>query len=89
MRTNRLLAVVVVLQGLLLAGQWLGNGTASPAILATAQAQPDPNRDRWLMIDELKALNAKMDKLVGILESGNLQVRASSPDEKGNGARGR
>jgi hypothetical protein len=85
MRTNRLLAVVVVLQGLLLAGQWLGN----PALVSTAQAQPDPNRDRWLMIDELKSMNAKMDRLVGILEGGNLQVRTASPDERGNGQRGR
>ena len=85
MRTNRLLAAVIVLQGLLLAGQWLGN----PALVSTAQAQPDPNRDRWLMIDEMKSTNAKLDKLIGILEGGNLQVRVSSPDEKGNGARGR
>ena len=85
MRTNRLLAVVVVLQGLLLAGQWLG----SPALVAPAQAQPDPNRDRWLMIDEMKSTNAKLDKLIGILEGGNLQVRTVSPDEKGNAPRGR
>ena len=85
MRTNRLLAVVVVLQGLLLAGQWLG----APSVLPSAQAQPDPNRDRWLMIDELKSLNAKVDRLIGILEGGNLQVRTASPDERGNGARGR
>jgi hypothetical protein len=85
MRTNRLLAVVVVLQGLLLAGQWLGN----PALVSTAQAQPDPNRDRWLMIDEMKSMNAKMDRLIGILEGGNLQVRTAPPDEKGNAQRGR
>ena len=85
MRTNRLLAVVIVLQGLMLAGQWLGN----PALVATAHAQPDPNRDRMLMIDQMKETNAKLDKLIGILEGGNLQVRTVSPDEKGNGARGR
>ena len=85
MRTNRLLAVVVVLQGLLLAGQWLGN----PALVSTAQAQPDPNRDRWLMIDEMKSMNAKMDRLIGILEGGNLQVRTAPLDEKGNAQRGR
>jgi len=85
MRTNRLLAVVVVLQGLLLAGQWLG----APSVLPAAQAQPDPNRDRWLMIDELKSMNTKMDRLVGILEGGNLQVRTAPPDEKGNAPRGR
>ena len=85
MRTNRLLAVVVVLQGLLLAGQWLG----APSVLPTAQAQPDPNRDRGLMIDEMKSMNAKMDKLIGILESGNLQVRTAAPDDKGNAPRGR
>jgi hypothetical protein len=85
MRTNRLLAVVIVLQGLLLAGQWLG----APALVTPAQAQPDPNRDRWLMIDQMKETNAKLDRLIGILEGGNLQVRTVSPDEKGNGARGR
>ena len=85
MRTNRLLAVVLVLQGVILAGQWLG----SASLVSTAQAQPDPNRDRWIMIDELKSTNSKLDKLIGILEGGNLQVRTVSPDEKDNGGRGR
>jgi hypothetical protein len=85
MRTNRLLGVLVVLQGLILAGQWLGG----PALVSTAQAQPDPNRDRHLMIEEIKTLNGKMDKLMSLLESGRLQVRTVSSDEKNDGARGR
>lgn len=78
MRTSKLLVVVIVLQGLMLAGQWLG----APGALSPAHAQmPDPGRDRVQMIDELKSLNAKLDKLVGILESGDLQVHAVLPDE--------
>ena len=54
MKTNKLLASVVVLQGLILIGQWSG-GTS---ILSTAQAQvPDPANRQMQMIDELKTLN--------------------------------
>ena len=34
------------------------------------------------MVDQLKELNGKMDKLIALLESGNLQVKVASPDEK-------
>jgi hypothetical protein len=76
--SNRLLVVVVVLQLAILAGQWLG----SPAVLSVAQAQvPDAGNQRAQMIDELKSIDAKMDKLVNILESAKLQVRPATPDE--------
>jgi len=80
MKTNKLLVGVLVLQGLILIGQWTGSG-----YLTSAQAQiPDPANRQMQMVDELKDLNTKMDKLVGILEGGDLQVKvAKSDDEKG------
>jgi hypothetical protein len=76
---SKLLAIVIVLQALTLAGQWV---TGPATFVPTASAQvPDAGAQRNQMIDELKSMNEKMDKLVSIFESGNLQVRVASPDE--------
>jgi len=83
MKTNRLLVGVLALQGLILIGQWTGTG-----YLTTAQAQvPDPANRQMQMIDELKELNNKMDKVVTILQGGDLQVKVVKPDEEKGGAR--
>ena len=81
MKSNKILAVIVVLQGLILIGQWTGNG-----YLTSAQAQvPDPANRQMQMIDEMKETNSKLDKLISILESGDLQVKvAKTDDEKGS-----
>jgi hypothetical protein len=82
MKTNKLLVGILFLQGLILIGQWTGTG-----YLTTASAQvPDPANRQMQMIDELKELNTKMDKLIGILEGGDLQVKVSKPDEDKGGA---
>ena len=90
MKTSKLLVAVIALQGLILIGQWSG-GTS---MLSTAQAQvPDPANRQMQMIDELKSLNGKMDELMQVLRSGDLQVKvAKTEDDKGkpapaNGAR--
>lgn len=78
MKSARLLGVVLVLQGLILLGQWTGG----PRI-ATAEAQlPDPGAQRIAMTDELKKTNDKLDKLISLLESGKVQVTAVMPDSK-------
>jgi hypothetical protein len=80
MNAARLLTVVLALQGLILLGQWTGGPR-----LPQAQAQvADPGAQRNAQIEELKALNVKMDKIIGILSSGNLQVKVANSDE-GNG----
>ena len=83
MNTSRLLVVVIVLQSLMLLGQWVG-----PSYVTSAHAQAyDPARDRLQTLDELRSINAKMDRLADILSSGNLQVRVVNPDEmKGKGS---
>ncbi len=75
----RILTIVLVLQGLILLGQW-SSGAFYPA---PAQAAFGDTGDRIVqMVDQQKETNQKLDKLIGILEGGNLQVRVAKPDEK-------
>jgi hypothetical protein len=86
MQTGRLLGVVIVLQVLLLAGQWFGQA----GYLTSANAQvTDPARDRSQIIDELRSVNAKLDKIIALLDGGNLQVKVIQPDENKGKATGR
>ncbi len=78
MNVSKLLAAVVVLQALTLAGVWSGNGASH---LPTAQAQlVDPGAQRVQMLEEQRATNAKLDRMIELLK-GELQVRVVSPDE--------
>lgn len=84
MKTNKLLATVVVLQGLILIGQWTGGGN----YLSSAQAQvPDPANRQMQMIEELKSVNQKLDQVVSILQGGDLQVKVANSEEKKGGSR--
>ena len=73
--SHKLLTAVIVLQGLTLLGQW----TSMPAAKAEV---PDPANRQMQMIDGIKSTNDKLDKLISILESGDLQVKVITPDEK-------
>jgi hypothetical protein len=78
MNNQRTLAIIIVLQTLTLLGQWAGTPSLTPV-----QAQiPDGGAQRAATIDELKSVNAKLDKLISILADGNLQVKVVQPDEK-------
>lgn len=80
--TTKLLAGVVVLQGVLLGSWWLGDGSS-------VQAQvPDAGSQRMQIVQELRQLNDRMDRLMSLMESGRLQVQAVSPEE-GNGSQRR
>lgn len=79
MKNPRILVAIVALQAMTLLAVWGGR----PALESTASAQiPDPGAQTQQVIDQLKTLNGKMDRLIGLLESGKLQVRAVSPDDK-------
>lgn len=81
MRSNKILLGIVILQGLLLIGQWTGQ----TSIAREARGEltlPDPGARQLAMVDELKALNAKMDQLQTLLQSGEMRVRVAKPDEK-------
>lgn len=78
MKSTKLLIAVVVLQSLILLGQWTGSGPLSPA-----HAQiPDSGAQLNSIRDELKSVNAKLDKLIETLESGRVQVKVAQPDDK-------
>ena len=84
MKSAKLLTVVVVLQALILVGQWLG----SPSLVSPAQAQiPAAGGQRQEIISLLKGTNDKLDRLIGILESGKLEVRVAGADENKAGRR--
>jgi hypothetical protein len=78
MKSGKLLIAVIVLQSLILVSQWTGSGVVTPAYGQI----PDAAGQRMQVIDELKALNGKMDRLVETIKSGDVQVRLSKPDEK-------
>ena len=76
--TPRLLTAVVVLQSLTLLGLWTGQPRAGDAHAAI----PDPGGQREAMIAELKVTNAKLDRLVQLLEGGKLKVTVEAGEEK-------
>jgi hypothetical protein len=79
MNTNRLLAAVLVLQVVTLAGQWGGK----PAYVGEARADvPNPAERQIAMTEELKSVNQKLDKLVSVLESGRLKVEVTNLGDK-------
>ena len=41
---------------------------------------PDPSARQLAMVEELKGVNARLDKLVGVLQSGDLQVKVAKDD---------
>jgi hypothetical protein len=78
MKSNRLLAAVVVLQGMMLLGQWTGSGPVTPAYGQI----PDAGSQRAAMLDEMKSINSNLSQLLRIVESGKLQVQVAKPDEE-------
>ncbi len=78
MKTTKLLVAVIVLQTLILVSQWTGQ---SPVKSAYGQI-PDAGGQRQQIIDELKMLNGKMDRMVETLKSGEVQVRVPKEDKK-------
>ena len=82
--TNRLLAAVLVLQVLTLAGSW------GATYVTDARADiPDPGAQRAAQTEEMKAMNQKLDKLVSLLESGRLKVEVTNIGDVNKNANGR
>ena len=77
-KTTKLLVALVVLQALALLGIW-----SNQSILPAAHAQGvDPGAQRMQQLDELKAINAKLDKIAVLLEGGKVQVHVVNDDEQ-------
>jgi outer membrane murein-binding lipoprotein Lpp len=78
-KTQKLLTGVLVLQGLLLAGQFSSRPAAAEARGEVALS--NPSERQLQMVEELKSLNAKMDKLTSMLGNGEVTVKVAK-DEK-------
>jgi hypothetical protein len=71
--TNRLLVAVLVLQVLTLAGSW------GASYVPEAHADvPNPAERQLAQTEELKSMNQKLDRLVGMLEAGRLKVEVTN-----------
>ena len=78
MKNQRMFVIVIAFQLMIVAGQWL----EGPRMLPTAQAEPfNAGADRQATIDELKSIDSKMDSMISILNSGNLQVKVVQSDD--------
>lgn len=77
--TQKFLTAVVVLQGMFIAGLWFGQSSARAA--RGELTLPDPGARQLQMIDELKSLNAKVDKLGAVLTSGEIKVRVEKEEK--------
>src|SRR5215208_6624826 len=71
MKSSKLLVAVIVLQSLILVSQWTGQSPVTPAYGQI----PDAGGQRQQIIDELRTLNGKMDRMHETLKSGDVQVR--------------
>lgn len=78
MKTSKLLGIVIVLQALILLGQWTGQPAASTAKADTQVS--NPSERQLAIVDELKTLNAKMDQLLSLLQSGDAKVEVTKVD---------
>ena len=78
-KSSRWVGVVVVMQAIILVTLWTGGPAARPA----AAQIPDAGAQQQQVIDQLKATNERLDKLVELLTSGNLQVRVAAEPHPG------
>ena len=73
MKTNKLLAAVLVMQGAILVGQWTGQPAAN-TVRADVQL-PNPSERQIAILDELKSMNGKLDRLYGLMSGGDMKVK--------------
>lgn len=76
--TSKWLGILIVMQALALVTLWSG----SPSLpAARADGIPDQGLQQQEIISQLKASNEKLDKLLTLLGSGDLQVKVAKPDD--------
>jgi hypothetical protein len=67
--TPRALTAVLLLQGLILVGQWTGQPSSAAARAEGRGESMDPAAQRQQTVDELKSVNTKLDRVVSLLEA--------------------
>ena len=77
--TNKILVAIIAIQGMLLLGQWSGQPNAAHAKIENL---PDPGARQLQMIDELKAVNNRLERALNLLQSGEVQVKVKQDAAK-------
>jgi hypothetical protein len=78
--TNKFLVAIIALQGVLIVGLWSGQPNAAHAKVDSA-ALPDPGARQLQMIDELKAMNGKLERLNTLIQSGEVTVKVKNQEQ--------
>ncbi len=76
--SKRWIGVIIALQALILLTLW---GAAPRAGVARADGIPDAGAQREQMVEQQKATNEKLDKLLALLSGGELKVTVNKPEE--------
>jgi hypothetical protein len=79
MKNSKWVAAILVLQGIILIGQWTGGRSTLPT--AMAGDVPNPAARQIELLDEIKSTNTKLDRIISLMEGGDLQVKVVQSDE--------
>jgi len=77
MKTDKLLTMVLIMQGLTLAGQYAGPIGSATVVRADI---PNPAERQLALLEEAHQTNAKLDKLISLIQSGEIQVKIAKGD---------
>ena len=78
MKSSKMFAFVLVMQVVIVIGQWAGQPAAR-----TARADvniPNPGERQLAILDELRSINGKMDRLLTVVQSGDMKVEVTKVD---------
>lgn len=78
MKSSKVLGFVLVMQVVIVIGQWAGQPAARSA---KADVNiPNPGERQLAILDELRTLNGKMDRLLSVVQSGDMKVEVTKVD---------
>lgn len=78
MKTSKMLGFVIVMQVVIMLGQWMGQ--PAPRTASADVQLPNPSERQLAILDELKTLNGKMDRLLEVAQSGDMKVEVTKVD---------
>ena len=78
-KNEKFLGTILAVQGLALLALFGGLGAPRPAH-AEIQLQ-NPGERQMEMIEELRGVNARLDKVLSLMQSGEFAVKVSKPDD--------
>lgn len=77
MKIEKMLVIVIALQALILMGQWTGHPSGTPAHAEIF----NPSERQLAILEESKQTNAKLEKILSYLQSGDMTVKVAKDDD--------